>query len=179
MPEKALFEVVLKDGQKFNALFRTGWMSTASTEWLFCEVFGQNVRLELENVASVTYAGNIHHTTETDTFVTSEEGYRTFTRGEEEDRPSVSRFPWRDCKNDLADNMPLISKSYYAYVGNAVFREVTWQYTERFYPDVNDVAGVDQITHRYHTYMTASDYRRLMAQWAREIADREIEYAEG
>ena len=177
MPEKALFEVVLKDGQKFNALFRTGWMSTASAEWLFCEVFGQSVNLPMGNVASVAYAGNIRHTTETDTFVTSEEGYRVYTRGQEEDQPSVSRFPWRDCTGDLYDNMPLISKHEYTYIGEATFREVTWQYDEKFFVDTD--TGIDRITHRYHTYMTASDYRRLMAQWAREIADREIEYAEG
>ena len=177
MSDKALFEVTLKDGQRFNALFRTGWISSPSSDWLFCEVFGQSVSLPMGNVASVAYAGGVHHTTETDSFVTKEDGYRYYTNGPEESLPSVSRFPWRNCTGDLYDNMPEISKHDYTYIGEATFREVSWRYCEQF--DVDTDTGIDRITHRYHTYMTASDYRRLMAQWAREIADREIAYAEG
>ena len=175
MSDKALFEVTLKDGQKFNAFFRTGWMSSSSDVWLFCTIFGNDTHIPLENVASVAYAAGIHHTTEECSFVTKEDGYRHYTYGEVTDQGSVKSFPWRNAEA-IYDDVPAISRSDYTYVGNAVFREVTWGYVEKTHIDAD--SGIESITHRYLTYMTASDYRRLMAQWGRAVADVEIEYAE-
>ena len=178
MSDKALFEVTLKDGQKLHALFPTGWMSSSSEKYLYCDVFGQRVAIAMEDVASVSYAGGIDYSRERRMFTTDEDGQRHYEYTQYSEKP-VSRFPFKSVpqKNDFIRYSPSISRYDYAFIGNVQFRKVEWDYYE-YFDTGNADNGTDQIQHLYYTYMTAADYRRLMAQWAKELADREIEYAE-
>ena len=167
MDDKALFEVVLKDGQKFNALMDVGYWSAKNDFWLYCTVLGQNVSILLDDIASVKYAGGIAYDTETRKHVGGG-SYDYF----ETAMPPVLRFPFKKAPENEDLEWPVIGKYENTYVGDALFRQVSWSYRE--YVTSDDGEATDRIYHRFTTYMTEDNYRKLIAQWARELAERNI-----
>lgn len=166
--DKALFEVALKDGQKFNALLPVGYWSSKNDFWLYCTVFGQNVSISLDDIASVKYAGGIAYEMETRKSVGGCGDYEYF----ETDMLPVLRFPFKKVPGDQDLDWPLIDKYEKTYVGDASFRQVSWSYHE--YVTSDDGGYSDRVRHRFTTYMTEDDYRKLIVQWAKELAERNI-----
>ena len=169
--DKALFEVVLKDGQKFNVLLPTGYWSMKNDFWLDCTVLGQDVSISLDDIASVKYAGGIAYQMETRKPVVGCGDYDYIVT----DMLPVLRFPFKKVPVYESFDCPEIDEynSGETYAGDILFRRVSWRYTEYVQSDESS----DRLCHMFETYMTEDDYRKLIAQWARELADRNIHRA--